>query len=169
MSCGDRVAERFVSGRPFINRPDGRREEFCEFISRSTHPSSLGQEIQCGTNTRWQWTALTDLDRMKSLSFARIQMAKYWLKPPGREVEDALRRLQTDYIDLLQLRAFDAGTAVERVLSTLDTLVRASKVRYIGVSNSAGWEIMKSLAVAERHGWPRYVANQVYYSLVGRD
>ena len=86
-----------------------------------------------------------------------------------RAVEDALSRLQTDYIDLLQLHAFDAGTPVEEVLSTLDTLVRAGKVRYVGVSNFSGWQIMKSLAVADRHGWPRYVANQVYYSLVGRD
>ncbi|MCT8268995.1 aldo/keto reductase [Afifella sp. JA880] len=86
-----------------------------------------------------------------------------------RAVEDALQRLKTDYLDLLQLHAFDAGTPVEEVLSTLDTLVRAGKVRYVGVSNFAGWQIMKSLAVADRHGWPRYVANQVYYSLVGRD
>lgn len=86
-----------------------------------------------------------------------------------RAVDDALRRLQTDYIDILQLHAFDAHTPVEEVLSTLDTLVRAGKVRYTGVSNFAGWQIMKSLAVAERHGWPRYVVNQVYYSLVGRD
>ncbi|WP_285294326.1 aldo/keto reductase [Aureimonas altamirensis] len=86
-----------------------------------------------------------------------------------RAVEDALRRLQTDYIDILQLHAFDADTPVEEVLSTLDTLVRAGKVRYVGVSNFSGWQIMKSLAVADRYGWPRYVANQVYYSLVGRD
>jgi aryl-alcohol dehydrogenase-like predicted oxidoreductase len=86
-----------------------------------------------------------------------------------RAVEDALRRLQTDYIDLLQLHAFDANTPIEEVLSTLDVLVRAGKVRYVGVSNFSGWQIMKSLAVADRHGWPRYVANQTYYSLVGRD
>lgn len=86
-----------------------------------------------------------------------------------RATEDALRRLGTDYIDLLQLHAFDAGTPVEEVLSTLDALVRAGKVRHVGVSNFAGWQLMKSLAVAERHGWPRYVAHQVYYSLVGRD
>ena len=86
-----------------------------------------------------------------------------------RAVEAALRRLQTDYIDILQLHAFDAGTPVEEVISTLDTLVRAGKVRYVGVSNFSGWQIMKSLAVADRYGWPRYVANQVYYSLVGRD
>jgi aryl-alcohol dehydrogenase-like predicted oxidoreductase len=84
-------------------------------------------------------------------------------------VEAALRRLCTDYIDLLQLHAFDAATPIEEVLSTLDQLVRAGKVRYVGVSNFFGWQIMKSLAVADRYGWPRYVANQVYYSLIGRD
>ncbi len=84
-------------------------------------------------------------------------------------VEAALRRLQTDYIDLLQLHAFDATTPVTEVLQTLDDLVRAGKVRYVGVSNFAGWQLMKSLAEAERGGYPRYVAHQVYYSLVGRD
>ncbi|WP_338606826.1 aldo/keto reductase [Pelagibacterium nitratireducens] len=86
-----------------------------------------------------------------------------------RAVEDALRRLETDHIDILQLHAFDIATPVEEVLSTLDMLVRAGKVRYVGVSNFSGWQVMKSLAMADRHGWPRYVANQVYYSLVGRD
>jgi aryl-alcohol dehydrogenase-like predicted oxidoreductase len=83
--------------------------------------------------------------------------------------EAALRRLGTDHIDLFQLHAFDAGTPIEEVLSTLDDLVRAGKLRYVGVSNFAGWQLMKSLAIAERHGYPRYVAHQVYYSLVGRD
>ncbi len=86
-----------------------------------------------------------------------------------RSVEDALRRLRTDYIDILQLHAYDARTPVEEVLSTLDMLVRAGKVRYVGISNFSGWEIMKSLAVADTYGWPRYIANQVYYSLLGRD
>ena len=81
----------------------------------------------------------------------------------------ALKRLGTDYIDLLQLHAFDAFAPVEEVLSTLDDLVRAGKLRYIGVSNFAGWQIMKSLAASDRLGYSRYVAHQVYYSLVGRD
>jgi aryl-alcohol dehydrogenase-like predicted oxidoreductase len=81
----------------------------------------------------------------------------------------ALKRLGTDYIDLLQLHAFDAHTPVEEVLATLDTLVQAGKIRYVGVSNFSGWQIMKSLGVAGRHGYPRYVANQAYYSLIGRD
>src|SRR6478735_2790301 len=84
-------------------------------------------------------------------------------------VEAALRRLGTDYVDLLQLHAFDAFTPIEEVLSTLDALVRAGKLRYVGVSNFAGWQLMKSLAVADRNRWPRYVAHQVYYSLLGRD
>ncbi|MFJ3216315.1 aldo/keto reductase [Kitasatospora sp. NPDC086801] len=86
-----------------------------------------------------------------------------------RAVDDALRRLDTDYLDLFQLHAYDAGTPIEEVLATLDDLVRAGKIRYIGVSNFSGWQLMKSLAVAERYGRPRYAAHQVYYSLVGRD
>ncbi|VTU27975.1 L-glyceraldehyde 3-phosphate reductase [Variovorax sp. PBL-H6] len=81
----------------------------------------------------------------------------------------ALTRLGTDYIDLLQLHAFDAMTPVEQVLRTLDDLVRAGKVRYIGVSNFSGWQLMKSLAASDRLGLSRYVANQTYYSLIGRD
>ncbi len=80
-----------------------------------------------------------------------------------------MKRLGTGHIDLLQLHAFDAHTPVDEVLYTLDLLVRDGKVRYIGASNFSGWHLMKSLAIAERHGWPRHVAHQVYYSLVGRD
>ena len=86
-----------------------------------------------------------------------------------KSVDAALERLQTDYIDLFQLHGFDALTPVEEVLSTLDDLVRAGKIRYIGCSNFSGWHLMKSLAAADRHGWPRYVAHQAYYSLIGRD
>ena len=60
-------------------------------------------------------------------------------------------------------------TPAEEVLSTLDQLVREGKIRYTGVSNFSGWHLMKSLSVSDMHGFPRYVANQTYYSLVGRD
>jgi aryl-alcohol dehydrogenase-like predicted oxidoreductase len=86
-----------------------------------------------------------------------------------RTVDDALRRLGTDHIDLFHLHAFDAFTPVEEVVGTLDSLVDAGKLRYLGVSNFSGWQLMKSLAAADRHGWSRYVSHQVYYSLVGRD
>jgi aryl-alcohol dehydrogenase-like predicted oxidoreductase len=84
-------------------------------------------------------------------------------------VNAALTRLQTDYIDIFQLHAFDAKTPIEETLSTLDDLVRAGKIRYTGVSNFSGWQLQKSLDVAQRYGYPRYVANQTYYSLIGRD
>jgi aryl-alcohol dehydrogenase-like predicted oxidoreductase len=86
-----------------------------------------------------------------------------------RSVDAALKRLRTDYIDVFQLHGFDALTPVEETLATLDGLVRAGKLRYIGVSNFSGWHLMKSLAAAERLGLTRYVAHQAYYSLVGRD
>ena len=85
------------------------------------------------------------------------------------QVEQALRRLGVDTIDLLQLHAQDANTPVEETLATLDQLVRQGKVRYIGGSNFAGWHMMKSLACSDRYGWPRHVAHQVYYSLLNRD
>jgi aryl-alcohol dehydrogenase-like predicted oxidoreductase len=84
-------------------------------------------------------------------------------------VDGSLRRLGTDYIDLYQLHGFDALTPVEETLATLDDLVSAGKIRYIGCSNFSGWHLMKSLAASDAHGWRRYVAHQCYYSLIGRD
>jgi aryl-alcohol dehydrogenase-like predicted oxidoreductase len=85
------------------------------------------------------------------------------------EVENSLRRLGTDYIDLYQLHGFDARTPMEEALLTLDNLVRAGKIRYIGCSNFSGWHLMKSLSISEKNGLARYTAHQAYYSLVGRD
>ena len=84
-------------------------------------------------------------------------------------VEASLRRLGTDHIDLYHLHGFDALTPVEEVLSTLDDLVRAGKIRYIAASNFSGWQLMKSLAVSDRRGWSRYVGHQAHYSLVTRE
>jgi aryl-alcohol dehydrogenase-like predicted oxidoreductase len=86
-----------------------------------------------------------------------------------KAVEGSLRRLGTDYIDLYQLHGFDAQTPVDEVLSTLNDLVRAGKIRYLGCSNFSGWHLMKSLAYSEKHGLARYVAHQAYYSLIGRE
>lgn len=86
-----------------------------------------------------------------------------------RSCEESLRRLRTDYIDIYTMHGFDATTPVEEMLSTLDTLVTSGKVRYIACSNYSGWHLMKSLATAERYGWPKFVAHQAYYSLIGRE
>jgi aryl-alcohol dehydrogenase-like predicted oxidoreductase len=86
-----------------------------------------------------------------------------------QHIDGSLRRLKTDYIDVYHMHGFDALTPVEETLYTLDLAVRQGKVRYIAASNFSSWHLQKSLAVSERYGWARYVAHQIYYSLVGRD
>jgi aryl-alcohol dehydrogenase-like predicted oxidoreductase len=83
--------------------------------------------------------------------------------------EASLRRLKTDYIDLYQIHAFDGLTPLEETLRALDDLVGAGKVRYIGCSNYAGWQLMKALAISDAHGFERYISHQLYYSIAGRD
>ncbi len=84
-------------------------------------------------------------------------------------VEGSLKRLGTDHIDIYHMHGFDATTPVDETLYTLDTLVRSGKVRYIACSNFSGWHLMKSLSVSEKNSWARYVAHQVYYSLLSRE
>ena len=84
-------------------------------------------------------------------------------------VEASLKRLDTDYIDLYQIHRFDLLTNIEDTLRTLDDLVRSGKVRYIGCSNLAAWQLMKALAVSRDQGLERFKCTQSYYSLAGRD
>jgi aryl-alcohol dehydrogenase-like predicted oxidoreductase len=85
-----------------------------------------------------------------------------------REVEDSLRRLQTDYIDLYQVHGWDSNTPLEETLRTLDDVVRQGKVRYIGLSNLMSWQAATAVMLQERLGLEKYVTAQMYYSLVGR-
>jgi aryl-alcohol dehydrogenase-like predicted oxidoreductase len=85
------------------------------------------------------------------------------------QCDASLKRLGTDHIDVYHMHGHDALTPVEEVLDTLTTLVHAGKIRYIACSNFSGWHLMKSLAVSDRYGWTRYVAHQVYYSMIGRE
>ena len=86
-----------------------------------------------------------------------------------RSVERSLRRLRTDHIDLYQIHEWDGQTPLEETLEALDTLVRSGKVRYVGASNYSGWQLMKALAVADRHRYQRYVSQQIHYTLQARD
>jgi aryl-alcohol dehydrogenase-like predicted oxidoreductase len=83
--------------------------------------------------------------------------------------EDSLRRLGTDFIDLYQVHCWDAATPLEETLSALTDLVRSGKVRYVGVSNFTGWQLMKSLDVSEANGFEKFVCLQPQYSLVERN
>jgi aryl-alcohol dehydrogenase-like predicted oxidoreductase len=85
------------------------------------------------------------------------------------ECENSLRRLQVDHIDLYQVHEWDGQTPLEETIEALDTLQRSGKVRYIGASNYTGWQLMKALGVADRHGYQRFVTQQIYYSLQARE
>lgn len=85
------------------------------------------------------------------------------------QVEESLRRLQTDYIDLYQIHGYDALTPLEETLYALDQLVSSGKVRYIGASNLSAWHIMKALSISEVKGYSNFVSLQAYYTIAGRD
>ncbi|EPG35935.1 aldo/keto reductase [Acinetobacter colistiniresistens] len=106
-------------------------------------------------------TGIRSSDHLNDAGFSR----RYLLSA----VEQSLTRLGTDYIDVLQLHQFDSFTALPQLMKTLDELVRSGKVRYIGASNFAGWQLMKAQAIAEQYSYEKFVVNQVYYSLIGRD
>ena len=86
-----------------------------------------------------------------------------------RQCEESLRRLGTDYVDLYQVHEWDGLTPLEETLEALDTLVRSGKVRYVGSSNYAGWQLMKALGISERFGLQRYVSQQIHYTLQARE
>lgn len=83
--------------------------------------------------------------------------------------ENSLKRLNTDHIDVYHMHGFDNSTPVEETLRALDDLVTSGKVRYIACSNFSGWHLMKSLSIAEKYGWSKYISHQVYYSLLNRE
>ena len=84
-------------------------------------------------------------------------------------VRGSLRRLGTDYIDILQVHGVDVWTDMDASLRALDDLVRAGTVRYIGCSNYSAWHLMKALSISEHRGWERFCVTQVHYSLIARE
>lgn len=85
------------------------------------------------------------------------------------QAEASLRRLKTEVIDLYQVHEWDGLTPIEETVEALDSLVRAGKVRYLGCSNYAGWQISKALSAADRKGWQRFVCQQIHYTLNARE
>lgn len=85
------------------------------------------------------------------------------------QLEESLRRMQVDFVDLYQIHGFDPLVPMDETLRALDDLVRQGKVRYLGVSNHAAWQIMKALGLSARHDWARFESVQAYYTIAGRD
>ncbi|MBC7572630.1 MAG: aldo/keto reductase [Spirosoma sp.] len=85
------------------------------------------------------------------------------------QLDDSLKRLQMDHVDLYQIHGFDPITPLEETMRGLEDVVRSGKVRYIGCSNLAAWQVMKANGIADKHGWGKFISTQNYYSLAGRD
>lgn len=114
------------------------------------------QQVIIGTKGRWQ----TD-PNPNALGASRYHIIN--------AVEASLQRLKTDYIDIYHLHGFDPRTALEDTLRTLDTLIRAGKIRYIGVSNYAAWQLAKALGISERLGLEKFCVYQGYYNIAARE
>ena len=84
-------------------------------------------------------------------------------------IDESLRRLQTDYVDLYQIHRFDPHTAMEETLEALNDVVRAGKALYIGASSMFAWQFAQMLAISDNHGWPRFVTMQNHYNLLYRE
>lgn len=132
---------------------DGRSEEI---VGRALKE---GKREQVTLATKVRFGVSPELDSAAGLSRQAIMS----------QVEGSLRRLQTSVIDLYYMHGYDPHTPLEESLRAFDDLVRAGKVRYIGVSNFKAWQVMKSLGISDSHGWVRFVAGQYQYSLVVRD
>ncbi len=118
------------------------------------------------TNQRQQVIISTKVGIRSNEQINHVGYSRHYLI---HAVEQSLKRLNTDYIDVLQLHQFDSFTPLEQLMSSLDQLVKSGKVRYIGASNFAGWQLMKAQAIADRYGYEKFSAHQIYYSLIGRD
>ena len=118
--------------------------------------SKVRDRVIIGTKGRWRIT-----DDPNDLGASRHHLVS--------AVESSLRRLQTDYIDLYHIHGFDPRTSLEETLRALDDLIHAGKLRYIGVSNFAGWQLMKALSVSDRRNLARFVCYQGYYNIGARD
>ena len=125
-----------------------------EFIGRAVKDHR--QDVIIGTKAGMPWAGGPNRD---GLSAAHLKYS----------VDQSLKRLQTDYIDLYQMHIVDPLTPIEETLRALDDIVTAGKVRYIGCSNFMAWEMVEAIHVSRRYGWPEFVSNQPEYSMLKRD
>ncbi|MBL7775197.1 MAG: aldo/keto reductase [Saprospiraceae bacterium] len=140
---------------------------FLDTANRYTEGTSerwLGEFIQSDRHHFVVATKYTLRDRPGDINFAGNHR-----KNMMRSVEESLRRLETDFIDLLWVHAWDGHTPVEEVLRGLDDLVRSGKVHYIGISDTPAWVVSQANTMAELRGWTAFAGLQIEYSLLQRD
>ncbi len=131
-----------------------------------------------GTSEEFLGRAMRDLAKREELVIATkvhgrmradVNGAGLSRKAIMTEIDNSLRRLGTDYVDLYQIHRFDVETPLEETLEALHDVVKAGKARYIGASSMYAWQFQKALALSERHGWTRFVSMQNHYNLLYRE
>ncbi len=154
-----RLMDRFAeSGGNFIDTADvysaGRSEEIVGtwLKGKDREDYVLATKVRFGTMGR---------NKLNRSGLARKHIAA--------EIDASLKRLQVDYIDLYQVHCWDRFTPLEETLSTLNDIVRAGKVRYIGASNYSGWQLQKAIDIAKAQGWEPFVSLQALYNLLDRE
>jgi aryl-alcohol dehydrogenase-like predicted oxidoreductase len=126
----------------------------------------LGQSIKDLSLNRHDLVIATKVRGKMSESKNDIGLSRYHI---FNSVDDSLKRLQLDHIDILYVHGVDRRTPVEEIVRTLNDIVLTGKVRYVAVCNWPAWMVMKALGIAEKHGWNKFVGMQYFYSLAGRD
>src|SRR5438067_2564832 len=131
-----------------------------------------------GTSEEIVGRALADLARREEVVIATKVHGRMRRAPNGAglsrvaimaEIDNSLRRLGTDYVDLYQIHRWDYDTPIEETMEALHDVVKAGKARYIGASSMYAWQFAKALHVAERNGWTRFVTMQNHYNLLYRE
>ena len=127
-----------------------------EILGRALNDFTRREEIVIASKV---FFSMVDKPNLGGLSRVHIMQA----------IDDSLRRLGTDYIDLYQIHRWDPETPIEETLEALHDVVKSGKVRYIGASSMYAWQFSKSLYLADLHGWTRFVSMQNHYNLVYRE
>ncbi|MDX6209065.1 MAG: 1-deoxyxylulose-5-phosphate synthase [Frankiales bacterium] len=131
-----------------------------------------------GTSEEFVGRALRDVARREEVVIATKVHGRMHQGPNGAglsrkviltEIDNSLRRLGTDYVDLYQIHRWDASTPIEETLEALHDVVRAGKARYIGASSMYAWQFAKALYTADLHGWTRFASMQDHYNLLNRE
>jgi aryl-alcohol dehydrogenase-like predicted oxidoreductase len=131
-----------------------------------------------GTSEEYVGRALRDVARREEVVIATKVHGRMHQGPNGAglsrkviltEIDNSLRRLGTDYVDLYQIHRWDASTPIEETLEALHDVVRAGKARYIGASSMYAWQFAKALYTADLHGWTRFASMQDHYNLLNRE
>jgi aryl-alcohol dehydrogenase-like predicted oxidoreductase len=136
-----------------------------DIYSMGDSEKTLGSALKAAGVKRDSVIIATKVRRQMSNSVNDLGLSRHHIL---NAVENSLRRLKVDYIDLYQVHSWDPASPLEETMQALNDLVIMGKVRYIGVSNFAAWQVAKANNIAEKRGWTKFITYQGYYSLVGR-